>query len=437
LGVALLILGGAGSRSYAETVQEAGIPGAVQFEAVFPNPVWGNFEGLYHRTELVLINNTAEDINFELQVFWPDGTPGSDFLEWGDHYDGPTWPDGKTSGWVQANSVITWERDYDNVKESFFQGWGILRANGDLQAFARLTVMDLSDWNSIKTLTVLDQTANYRGVRFATYSVYPRRQQTYGSFWDSTTLAVALVNPGDRPMTVNLKVTSETWEEEEAKHLVLLPKAQELFLITNLFDVFSLNPGYRGTLEVSSEDGEFSITAFELQVNTKENGGSCYPSKCHTPYKYNPHRVRELKFGEQFNFPEAILFETVLDGFQLRLTRFGLIVLDDTGEVHGIHPLYYDSERSYSPGFIHAPEYGFAFVSGIWNTAIIFATSGKVAIAKHRSNTGYSESRPVLIEQLETPGHVQISQDRPCWAPIIVVDVIEEKIISVSSNSCL
>ena len=245
------------------------------------------------------------------------------------------------------------------------------------------------------------------------------------------------MNPGEQLVTVNLKVTSETSGKEEAKHLTLQPKAQELFLITNLFDVFSLNPGYQGTLEVSSEEGEFSATALKLQVNTRENGGSCYPSECYTPYRHNPRPAREFRFGERFNFPEAILFESEFDRFQLYLTRFGLIVMDDIGEVHGIHALYYDSERNYAPGFINAPEYGFAFVSGKWNTAIIFTTSGKVVVATHRSNTGYSESRPVLIEQLETPGHVKISQGQgTCWTPIIVVDVIEEEIVSVSSAWC-
>ena len=46
LSLTLLILGGAGSLGYAETVQEAGIPGAVKFEAVFPHLAWGNSGGL-------------------------------------------------------------------------------------------------------------------------------------------------------------------------------------------------------------------------------------------------------------------------------------------------------------------------------------------------------------------------------------------------------
>ncbi len=443
LSLAVPTMGAGGSFIYAETVQDAGIPGAVKFEAVFPHLVWGNIGGLSHFVELVLINPTNRRVHYELQLFHPDGSLAKEVLESLSYRDGTLLDDGRLHSVVLANSVWSWFMNPPDLTEEPFIGWAILRADGELQAFWRLNLWDMGPQAGIlKVASMASLTAGYQGVRSASLRVQATKEQTLSDFkdpdgkrqqiWEVGTTGVSLVNFGEDSLAVDLTLESGCFDEGLTKELVLGPQRQEAFLVNNLFESFSPDScDSSGLLKIRSNDGDFSVTALDLEAYKSLNGGFCPASLCLVPYRYMPVYRWDLLWGNSFSFPEEIILRETIGQFEAVLTRFGLILLDAGGEVEGIHAFAYGDANLESQGFLEVPDHQIALVWGRENTPFIFTTSGKVVVAERAQFWGNS----ILIESTEVEGQIKISQEG-CYAPIIVVDLIAEEIVSVSHTWC-
>ena len=437
----LFLLGVIGwySPCLGESVQDLELPGAVKTEVVFPYVAWGSLEGFFHITELILINPNEEDLHYEFLLFESDGHLAKEFLESYANVagiPGVLLEDGKVWGVVPGNYVDSWGLSPWDIEGGLFSGWVLLRADKEIQAHLRYTVLDLTENFELQTVSLTDLTANYQGVHSAVYRVEADKCEGYSDFrdadgkkqklWEITNTGVSLVNPGDSPLSVELRLQAHN--EEEVRELELAPKTQQTFVVSDFFESISADEcTFSGRLEITADNDSLSVTALDVEVRQMPNGGYCPDSLCRIPYWYERPHGLEFQWGQHFDFPEEILEAATIGDFEAYLTPFGVILVDSGGEVDGVHPFAYGSG-----GFFHVEEHGFSLVWGRLNTPFIFGGTGKVIVADRAQF--YSDSIDVLPG--ETEGQVIVTQQAMCYSPIITIDLETQEIVSVRQRSC-
>jgi hypothetical protein len=391
---------------------------------------------------MVLINPTSRPIHYEVQLFRPDGSSAKDVLESLEYFEGTLHDDGRLHWVVAPNSVWYWFLDPFDFGDDHFMGWAILRADGELQTYLRIYLLAIEDLR-IQYAPISSVTANYQGVQSASYRVEASKERSSSDYrgpdgkrepiWEIAKSGVSVVNPGEMPLTLDLMLDSQCLDEELTRSLVLEPKTQEAFLVDSLFDSFSPDTcDSSGRLKIVSNEGDFSVMAVDVTTFKKLNGGDCPSSLCERPFHYLPSFGRGVVFGNRFDFPEEIVLRETIGQFEAVLTRFGLILLREGGEVDGIHPFAYGDGNPERQGFLELPEHGIALVWGRENTPFIFTSSGKVVVAKR---AGFGRPSSITIEYMEEENLIKFS-GKGCYDPIIVVDLLTEEIVSQSQVYC-
>jgi len=421
---------------FADTVQDRGLPGAVRTEVVFPFVAWGRIEGFFHVTELILVNTGDQDLRFELQLFNSDGTLARDYLASQETVGTSAFlmEDGMLRGFVAANSVLSWNLEpWWGSGEGFFQGWVLLRSDRELAAHLRYTVLELRE--RLEVASIMDLPGNFRSVKRAEYAVrsirlkgfsdYPGEDGRLQQVWKTEKSGVALVNPGETPLAVELRL--RIGEEQEVRSLQLPPKTQRTFIVSDFFGSIPKEPSnYRGRLEITSLGDEFAATAVDLEMFTTLDGAFCSEALCRIPYWYRQPVGIGFEWGSPFQFPEEILEHERIGAFDAYLTRFGLVLVTAGGVVQGVYAFDYGAQ-----GQFQQTAYGFGFVTGRDHTPIIFGDTGKVVIASEAAFSGVVDVHPGEIE-----GQVILSQTIGCYGRTVVIDIVRQEVVSVTKNPC-
>jgi len=423
----------------AETVQERGLPGAVQFEAVFPHIVSGAFGELRYETELIIVHSENRAAQLELELFFESGESAQQLLS----DRGPLNPPGNSwSGGQQLSHSLDNGRFYFDVAAhsvrhlkfpgqhnplvgTEFAAWAKLRSNVSVSAFQQIRVRDERGFQTTAEVTPSITDTKQAELSVMTYkcpwhSGDPVFDNAPQAGWVIGTYGISLVNSGDSPAEIEMEL------EARKKTLSLAPHSKQAWLLEEIADWFAPASCVKGgRLKARSINGvSFAILGIKLRMWVDLN---LVPApRADEPWLVfqSPDWTR-LFSQERFNWPEEILTEAQLGARSIVLTRFGLIV--NTGPADAaVHPVNIGAARSNDVGITVSEPLGLAVVYGGNEIPILFSASGRVLYVDEWGGG------PATIRALaDDPGKVEILTASSCWQVVTTVDIDKEEIVSV------
>jgi hypothetical protein len=249
-----LSLSGPGSICAAETIQELGLSSPVEYEAVFPQILFG-ITPIEVETEIVVVNNTQDAAFVEFQLFDPAGEPAKVIVVSPEDHKIR-----KTGGTKKVARKSVYRFSYPGtgyeVESESFVGWGILRSNRRVTAFARVkySEVDVGEFQVGPHGSEVSFFGNEEAIQRVLIPVRFSIAET-GFVLDQTGISIA--NPWSQGMNLDLSLLDDEGRYTENGSFYLEPHSQRVLYARELLE---FSESFSGAIEMTVPPGaSFSV----------------------------------------------------------------------------------------------------------------------------------------------------------------------------------
>lgn len=316
--------------SLGQPVQDLGLPKAAVVEVVFPTVVFGNSPVGRLTTEIVVVNQTDQDVYVEGDLYGSDGAVPQLRVGFGDETNPFS---GIYRSTLSPNRIAVISYVHSNLGDLVgppFSGWALVRANGPVTVYERIKV---ADPDGLAQTLEFNLSGNASPVQEAEFPVHLM------TLHSSSNSSVSVVNPDElKGLNLQIDLLDNTRNALQSQVLVLPPRGHRAMIVQDFFPT-SIASGF---VRISSDAG-FAFTAldFELyQANRQQRPLLTlqFPSTINVITGERLTSIRYLR--NSWNLSEAVRSTARIGDLEIILSNFGFFLRSSDGARLGPFPVF-------------------------------------------------------------------------------------------------